>query len=251
LVQYSLGRYHDTPPVKEAIEQGYAFASINVLDFVLDNGRFGPAQLELMSRGAPEGQAWGALAAWAFQYARGIDYLETDPALDKTRMAIYGHSRFGKATLVAGALDPRIDAVIAHQSGRGGAALFASERGEPIGEMVANYPQWLNASFAERLARGEALPFDQHHLLALLAPRPVLLGHGRRDGWADPDGSFRAAKGARPAYELFRKPGLTAQRLGDFDPSAPISYWMRPGTHGETKEDWDAFFAFLDAHFKP
>jgi len=251
IVEYSLGRYHYTPPVKEAVEQGYAFASIYMLDLVIDNQRFGKAQLELMSKGAPEGSQWGSLAAWAFQYARGIDYLETDPALDKTRMAVYGHSRFGKATLVAGALDPRIDMVIAHQSGRGGAALFASDKGEPIGEMVENYPQWLNAAFAKRLETGEALPFDQHHLLALLAPRPVLLGHGRRDGWADPDGAFRAAKGAGPAYELFGKTGLTAERLGDFDPTADIAYWMRGGTHGETLEDWEAFFAFLDAHFKP
>ena len=165
-------------------------------------------------------------------------------------MAIYGHSRFGKTTLVAGALDPRIDAVIAHQSGRGGAALFTNEKGEPIAEMVENYPQWLNKSYASRLERGEALPFDQHHLLALLAPRPVLLGHGRRDGWADPDGSFRAARGASPAYQLYGKDGLTAETLRDFDPASDIAYWMRAGTHGETKEDWQAFFEFLDAHFK-
>ena len=68
-------------------------------------------------------------------------------------MAIYGHSRFGKAVLVAGALDSRIDAVIAHQSGRGGAALFASERGEPIEKMAAAYPQWLNSVYAARLER--------------------------------------------------------------------------------------------------
>ena len=251
LVQYSLGRYHDTPPVQEAVEQGYAFASINILDFVLDGGRYGGAQLELMSKGADPDTAWGSLAAWAFQYSRGIDYLETDPALDPERMAIYGHSRFGKATLVAGALDPRIDMVIAHQSGRSGAALFASEKGEPIGEMVANYPQWLNKAYAARLERGETLPFDQHHVLALLAPRPVLLGHGRRDGWADPDGAFRAAIGANPAYALYGEDGFTGDTLRDFEPSDDIAYWMRGGTHGETKEDWEAFFEFLDAHFKP
>lgn len=245
-----LGRYHYTPPVKEAIEQGYAFASINMLDFVIDDRRFGTGQLELMSEGHDADTALGSLAAWAFQYSRGIDYLETDPALDPERMAIYGHSRFGKAVIVAGALDPRIDMVIAHQSGRGGAALFASEKGEPIEKMVAAYPQWLNGAYAARLARGEALSFDQHHVLALLAPRPVLLGHGRRDGWADPDGAFRAAKGASPTYQLFGNDGLTAERLSDFDPTADIAYWMRGGTHGETLEDWEAFFEFLDAHFK-
>ena len=217
---------------------------------MIDDRQYGAAQLELLSEGHDADTGWGSLAAWAFQYSRGIDYLETDPTLDPKRMAIYGHSRFGKAVLVAGAMDPRIDAVIAHQSGRGGAALFASEKGEPIEKMMAAYPHWLNNAYAARLERGGALPFDQHHVLALLAPRPVLLGHGRRDGWADPDGSFRAAKGASPAYQLYGKDGLTAERLGDFDPTADIAYLMRPGTHGETKEDWEAFFKFLDAHFK-
>ena len=244
-----LGRYHYTPPVKEAIEQGYAFASINSDDFVLDDRQYAQAQLELLSEGHDTDTAWGSLAAWAFQYSRGIDYLETDPALDPDRMAIYGHSRFGKAVLVAGALDSRIDAVIAHQSGRGGAALFASEKGEPIEKMAAAYPQWLNSAYAARLERGETLPFDQHHVLALLAPRPVLLGHGRRDGWSDPDGAFRAAKGANPAYQLYGNDGLTADTLRDFDPASDIAYWIRRGTHGETKEDWEAFFEFLDAHF--
>ena len=244
-----LGRYHYTPPVKEAIEQGYAFASISSIDVVIDDRRYGPAQLELLSEGHDTDTAWGSLAAWAFQYSRGIDYLETDPALDPDRMAIYGHSRFGKAVLVAGALDSRIDAVIAHQSGRGGAALFASEKGEPIEKMAAAYPQWLNSAYAARLERGETLPFDQHHVLALLAPRPVLLGHGRRDGWSDPDGAFRAAKGANPAYQLYGNDGLTADTLRDFDPASDIAYWIRRGTHGETKEDWEAFFEFLDAHF--
>lgn len=228
---WSLGKYHIKPPIQEALEQGYAFASIHAAEFNASNSQ---------------------LAAWAFQYSRAIDYLETDPALDPTRMAVYGHSRAGKAALIAGAFDERIDAVIAHQSGRAGAALNVSEIGEPLSEMAKVYPNWLSEVATAQAVAGELdLSIDQHHLLALLAPRPVLLGHGRRDSWSDPQGAFRAAQGADPVYELLGSQGLTVERLDAFAPEADLSYWIRKGTHGETEEDWPAFFAFLGAHFKP
>ncbi len=247
---YSLGRYHISPPIPEMLERGYAYAAINSLDYVPDSGRLAPPRLQELSEGRDPETAWGALAAWAFQYSRAIDHLETDAALDPSRMAIYGHSRYGKAALVAGAFDERIDAVISHQSGRAGAALFQSEVGEPIEDLTSTYPTWLSRGFNARAEDGApALSVDQHQLIALLAPRPVLLGHARRDSWSDPNSAFRAAQGADPVYELMGADGLTVDRLDDFDPAADIAFWIRGGTHGEVREDWPAFFDFLDAHF--
>ncbi len=251
LIRYSLGRYHYTPPIKEAIAQGFAYASINVFDLIADSNRLGAQQLQLLSKGAPPDKAWGSLAAWAFHYSRAIDYIVQDTDLDPDRIAVYGHSRFGKASILAAALDDRIDLVIAHQSGRAGAALFNSSTGEPIEELVNTYPHWLSQSFVKSKNQGFPLTFDQHHVLALIAPRPILLGHGRRDGWADPDGVYWAAKGASPAYNLYGSKGFTGDDLKTFDPNADIAYWMRPGTHGETKEDWGAFFEFLKIKFNP
>jgi len=86
--------------------------------------------------------------------------------------------------------------------------------------------------------------------LAAIAPRPILLGNAKRDVWSDPNGAFKAAQAANPAYERMGRSGLTQKNLKSFDPTADISFWMRPGTHGVVKEDWPAFLDFLDAHFK-
>ena len=95
---------------------------------------------------------------------------------------------------------------------------------------------------------------QNHHrlqvvLLALIAPRPILLGNARRDVWSDPTGAFRAAQGADAAYELLGSEGLTVERLDRFEPEADIAFWIRPGTHGVVEEDWPAFLRFLDAHW--
>ncbi len=118
-------------------------------------------------------------------------------------------------------------------------------------DMTETFSTWLSPKYNDLVASGggKDLPFDQHQLISLIAPRAVLLGHGRRDSWSDPHGAFRAAQGATPAYRLYGSEGLTAKKLNEFDPDADISFWMRGGTHGETKKDWSAFFEFLDAHF--
>ncbi len=95
------------------------------------------------------------------------------------------------------------------------------------------------------------MDIDQHALLALIAPRPVLLGNARRDVWSDPNGAFRAAMGADPVYELLGSEGLRQERLYDWRPEADIAFWVRPGTHGVVEEDWPAFLEFLKAHFPP
>jgi len=86
--------------------------------------------------------------------------------------------------------------------------------------------------------------------LALIAPRPVLLGNARRDVWSDPNGAFRAAIGADSVYELYGDEGLEQTRLDQWMPEASLAFWIRPGTHGVVKEDWPAFLEFLDAHFR-
>jgi len=123
----------------------------------------------------------------------------------------YGHSRYGKSALLAAAYDPSIDSAIYRED---------------------------NAAL------------DQHFLLAMIAPRPILLGNAKRDVWSDPEGGFRAGLGATPIYNLYGSEGLKQKKLTEFNPKADISYWIRPGTHGVVKEDWPAFLEFLEAHFK-
>lgn len=245
---YVFGRYICTPPIEAILDAGYAVATIFPSEFIPDDRAEGLFELRRLSPGhADDETRWGAIGAWGWAFSRMIDALEEDPRLDKTAMIAFGHSRYGKSALVAAAFDPRIDGVIAHQSGTGGAALNRDKKGESIAKITKSYPHWFARSYRE----DEAAPYDQHMLLALIAPRPILLGNARRDVWSDPNGAFRAAMGADPVYQLYGGRGLDQGALKPYDPTSQIAFWIRPGTHGVVKEDWPAFLEFLKAHFAP
>ncbi len=246
---YVFGRYICTPPIEMILDAGYAVASIFPGEIVPDRDAEGLAALRRLSEGhADDETRWGAIAAWGWSFSRMVDVLEQDARLDRDAIIAWGHSRYAKAALVAAAFDPRIAGVIAHQSGTGGASLNYKKPGESVARITRSYPHWFARSYAAYT--DEARPVvDQHQLLALIAPRPVLLGNARRDVWSDPNGAFRAAMGADPVYRLYGVRGLDQRRLTPYDPAAGIAFWIRPGTHGVVKEDWPAFLAFLDAHF--
>lgn len=247
---YVFGRFICTPPYEALLEAGYAVAVIGPHEIVPDRSNVGLAELARLSAGHGDDETrWGAIAAWGWAYSRAVDVLETDDRLDRDGFILWGHSRYGKAALVAAAFDPRVDGVIAHQSGTGGASLNREKPGESIASITESYPHWFARQYAAYGESAASMPIDQHMLLALIAPRPVLLGNARRDVWSDPNGAFRAAMGADAAYELLGARGLTVDRLDAFDPSAELSFWIRPGTHGVVEEDWPAFLEFLNAHF--
>jgi len=237
---YFFGRYITTPPIEMIMSRGYAIAAIYPHETYPDSPASAPDYL----RSAPNpDNPWGAVATWAYQFSLLANYLDQESQFSE--LIAYGHSRFGKSALLAAAFDPVIDGVIAHQSGTGGASLSRDKPGETVADITSGYPHWFTPGYAEN-----KLTIDQHHLLALIAPRPVLLGNAKRDVWSDPNGAFRAAQGADPVYELYGSSGLSQDRLNKINPNADIAFWMRPGTHGVVEEDWPAFLAFLDAHFK-
>ncbi|MCG8443101.1 MAG: hypothetical protein MI723_14955 [Caulobacterales bacterium] len=243
------GAHIMTPPLKDIISKGYAFAILYAAEVAPDNaGRAGPALAQIAPEAEP-GERPGAIAAWAWAYLRAIDYLDTRSDLDPARTAIWGHSRNGKSALLAAAFDERVDLVISHQSGTGGATLSRSHEGESIAQITNAYPHWFGAAYAGYDGREEAIPVDQHQLIALIAPRPVLFGNAWRDKWSDPNGAYRAIMGADPVYELFGARGLDQAGMTDFAPDAELSFFLRSGNHGVTRADWRAFLAFLDAHF--
>jgi len=237
---YFFGRYITTPPINDIMDRGFALAVIYPPATYPDNAvRFQKHRDEAPS----SEQRWGAIGAWAYQFSSLSNYLKTDSRFSKT--ITYGHSRYGKSALVAAAFDENIDGVISHQSGTGGASLSRNKKGETVAAITEGYPHWFSSSYIE-----ENLTVDQHQLLGLIAPRPILLGNARRDVWSDPEGAFQAAQAATAIYKLYGSEGLRQTKLTAFDPTADISFWMRPGTHGIVKEDWPAFLEFMDAHFK-
>lgn len=250
MIRNLFGRYICTPPLEMILEDGFALAMTAATDVVPDNKERGLAALDRLAAGHDDpGTRWGAVAAWGWTFSRMVDVLAEEERFDGERLIAYGHSRYGKAALLAGAFDDRIAGVIAHQSGTGGASLNRRKSGESIEAITSSYPHWFAPRYEDFADDASGLTVDQHHLLALLAPRPVLLGNARRDVWSDPNGAFKAAIGARPAYALYGSEGLTAERLDTFRPEDDVSFWLRPGTHGVVEEDWPAFLAFLKAHF--
>ncbi|NNC37627.1 MAG: alpha/beta hydrolase [Acidimicrobiales bacterium] len=249
LMTFIFGRYIATPPFEDILKRGFAVATIFPSEYVPDNSNSGLKALKELSPGHDDDETrWGAIAAWAWGYGRMIDAIEKDDKFNASSYFAYGHSRYGKSALLAAVFDDRIDGVISHQSGTGGASLNKEKKGESVGEITETYPHWFSNKYASYSDRETEMPIDQHAVLALIAPRPIFLGNARRDVWSDPNGAFRAAQGASAIYKLYNKQGLNQDKLKPFIPENDISFYIRKGTHGVVKEDWPAFLDFLDAH---
>lgn len=198
----------------------------------------------------PGKHEWGAIAAWAYGAHRVIDFLETERSVNAERLALVGHSRLGKATLLAGALDERIRVIIPHQAGCGGTAPSRFNAGESVEQINTTFPHWFNDTFPDFNRNVERLPFDQHCLAALCAPRAVLFSNAEQDQWADPAGQFRMLKEADPVYRFLKVEGLkpdTQPESGQLIQSR-LGYFIRPGRHSMNAEDWKAFLDFADRH---
>lgn len=244
--------------IEHIIDRGYAVATIYYGDILPDNNDLNGGVLPYFRKSG--GQEHGpldmhAIAAWAWGLHRGVDYLVTDKEVDPKRIVVFGHSRNGKSALVAGAFDERIAAVIPHQAGCGGTA--PSRRKNPKGETVTiinkNFPHWFNANFKKLSGQEEKIPFDQHCLVALCAPRPVLLSNGDQDQWADPPGQFDMLVAARPVYRLLGVTGMPddlkqpepGKLVGD-----QLCYFVDGSKHVVDQHYWDVFLDFADKTLK-
>jgi dienelactone hydrolase len=172
------------------------------------------------------GASFGALSAWAWAFQRVVDLLRERPEIDPERVAVTGFSRGGKAALLAGATDDRIALVHAHASGAGGAAPFRvlGEGAETL-DVARAFPTWFGPRLRAHLGRERELPFDQHALLAAVAPRALLLTCGVEDRWANPAGVVAAVRAAGEAYRLLGAPD--ALRVA-----------LREGGHAHVPADW-------------
>src|SRR5579875_309874 len=262
-------REHKKVPAK----QGMAIGRVNVLP-VLDAGLgfatvyygdidpdfegglpYGVRALYLKpGQTQPAPDEWGAIAAWSWGLSRALDYLQKDPGIDGKRVALYGASRLGKTVLWTGARDTRFAAVVACCSGEGGAALSRRNYGETIAHLVApgRFPYQFCANYAKFVQHVDQLPVDANMLIALMAPRPLLLQTGDTDYWSDPNGEFLAEKAAGPVYELLGKQGLDTN---EWPPAGvailhTLGYYMHAGGHGTLPDDWKQFAKFLQMHLK-
>ncbi|MDB6071133.1 MAG: acetylxylan esterase [Verrucomicrobiales bacterium] len=254
LLAWKRGDQADRWQIEWVISQGYGTATAwyEEIDPDYDDGfKNGVHGLFPDLEAKRDGTTWGSLAAWAWGLRVGMDYLEMEPRCDARFVALHGHSRLGKATVWAGAQDERFDVVISNNSGCGGAALSKRWFGETVGRINTSFPHWFAGNYRQWNGREAEMPYDQHELLALVAPRGLLVGSAEDDKWADPEGELIAAKQASPAFELLGEKGLAAEtkRENSAVSTGNPGYWQRPGKHDVMAEDWKRWTAFLKARW--
>ncbi len=258
----SRGSWAELWRIEDVIDRGYALATFYNGD--IDPDAADRRGLQNFFPASDSADTCGTIGAWAWGLQRAVDYLASAPGIDPRRIVVTGHSRLGKAALVAAAFDERIALAIPHQAGCGGSApsrariaigkpwntLDTPQTRQP--ETVANinesFPHWFNARFKEFNSQPERLPFDQNCLVALCAPRPVLFTNGRSDTWINPAGQFEVLRAAAPVYRLLGAGDFTTQELppdGEV-PRGVLGYSLRPSGHSLLREDWKLFLDFAD-----
>lgn len=234
-------------PAEEVIDEGFAVFSLHYTDVTTDDNDFSTGLAGLL--GPREEHSPGKLAMWAWAAMRVMDYIQELSYIDSWRVAVLGHSRLGKTALLAGALDTRFVLVISNDSGSCGAALSRGKEGEDIDHITEEFPFWFCPAYRQYAKKEEELPFDQHFMLALTAPRKVYVCSAQEDPWADPVSEFLCCVAASPAWESLGLPGFSSpDRLpvpGEAFHQGSIGYHLRAGGHDLIREDWQKFMSFF------
>ena len=239
-------------PLSMIIERGYAVVTMCYNDIFPDRADGAPQSILSLFPQNTDGDArWQALGAWAWGSSRIADWVCRQSWADARKLALIGHSRQGKAALWAGAQDNRFEVVISNESGCGGAALSKREFGERVGRITSSFPHWFCPAFAQYSGREQELPFDQHQLLALIAPRHLYVASAEGDQWSDPRGEYLAAYHASPVYALYGLSGLPSATMPALHQPIHhhVAYHIRAGRHDVTDYDWLRYLDYCDRAF--
>lgn len=238
--------------LEKVIDAGYAVATAFRGELVPDNPELYNTGILNLFKDSPETPPMGAVGAWAWSLSRILDCLEVMPEIDHHRAIVIGHSRLGKAALWAAAQDERFAAVIANNSGCLGAALSRRRFGETVGIISRNFPYWFVPELSKYADNEDALPVDQHQLLALIAPRPLYIASAENDLWSDPRGEFLALKEAGEVYAFLTGKGFPLADMPAIEEPVigRLSYHIRRGDHDLTPYDWEPFITFAESQLR-
>lgn len=250
-----------TPWQQQVLAKGWGYATLVPNSIQADNGAgLTSGIIGLVNKGQPrKADDWGALRAWAWGASRALDYFETDKAVNAKMVGLEGHSRYGKATLVTMAYEPRLAIAFVSSSGAGGAKIH---RRNNYGEMVENVAapseyHWMAGNYMKYAGPLTAndLPVDAHELVALCAPRPVFISAGsveKGDGWVDAKGMFLAGAYAGPVYKLLGKKDMGTMEFPPMEiglMDGDVSFRQHSGGH-TPGPNWPTFLTFASRYLK-
>jgi len=244
---------------QQVLAKGWGYAVISPASIQADNGAgLTEGIIGLCNHGQPrKPDDWGALRAWAWGASRALDYFETDKTVDAKQVGIEGHSRYGKATVVTMAYDPRFAIAYVSSSGEGGTKLNRRNWGEIVENVAGtNEYHWMAGNFLKYAGplQWSDLPVDAHELIALCAPRPVFISGGatKGDGWVDAKGMFMAAAAAGPVYRLLGKKDMGTTEFPTIETAlidGDISFRQHSGGHTPAP-NWPTFITFAGRYLK-
>jgi hypothetical protein len=248
------------PWEQQVLAKGWGYAKLIPGSVQTDNGEGLTAGIiGLVNKGQPRKlEDWGVLRAWAWGASRALDYFETDKSVNAKQVGIEGLSRYGKAALVTMAYDPRFAIAFVASSGEGGAKILRRKFGEQV-ENVASTSEyhWMDGNFLKYAGplTPNDLPVDAHELIALCAPRPVLISSGSlqvEGGWIDGKGMFLGAVGAGPVYKLLDKKDLGTTEFPPMETpliDGDIAFRQHSGGH-TAGPNWLTFLVFASRYIK-
>lgn len=239
-------------PTEELIDNGFATLTFCYTDVASDDGDFtnGLAGV-IYPDGKRKSDQCGKIGLWAWAAMAVMDYAQTLPELDKSRICVAGHSRLGKTALLTGALDERFYCAFSNDSGCSGAALSREKNGETIADIMKQFPYWFCENYCKYVDNESALPFDQHWLIAANVPHKVYVASAEEDLWACPENEYMSCIAADEYYKAHGMNGFVhPDRLpvvGDAFHDGDIGYHLRAGSHYFSREDWLQYIKFLNA----
>jgi len=226
-------------PAEEIIDRGYAVAVLHYNDVTTDNGEWdGIAAMYPRD----EKTGWGKIGMWAFAASRVMDYLQTREEIDPLRVCVTGHSRLGKTALWCAAQDERFSMAVSNDSGSSGAAISRDKVGESVKDITHTFPYWFCGNYAQWAEREHDMPFDQHMLLGLIAPRKLYVCSAEEDEWADPVSEFLCCAAAGEVWQLMGGTGFASGNklpaVGKALADGDVGYHVRAGSHFFSRTDW-------------
>ncbi len=241
-----------TYPVEEIVKNGFAVARFRSWDVMADRDDFSQGLAGMyLEHGERKPGEWGAIGAWAYGASRVMDWLQTLDFVDKSNIAITGHSRLGKTALWCAANDERYAVAMISASGNTGASLSRGNEGEHIADITKMFPHWFSTNYYKYAEREAETPFDQHFIAASLAPRYFYNCSGSTDTWAGPFSEYLCCAAVSPVYEMLGLRGFVAPdeapRAGTVLHEGRVAYHMHEGGHYYGGMEWNNLMKYMRA----